>query len=131
MLTDFLARLCGISILGALITGCGARQVDVAPRAPNPNGCYALIFDQPAFRGTGDVINGPARWSILTGIPEAQQATWDDRIRSLRIGAAAILTVYAEREFKGKAREFTAGTALPQMDSALSSTIKSLALVCQ
>ena len=124
------AWLCGIWLLGA-IAGCGAREVALAPRAPNPNGCYALIFDQPTFLGAGDVINGPVRWPTLTNIPETQQATWDDRIRSLRVGPAATLTVYTEREFKGQSREFAAGTEISQLDSAPSSSIKSLALVCR
>ena len=84
-----------------------------------------------SWLGAALVINGPVRWPMLTGIPEAQQETWDDRIHSLRIGPAATLTVYTEREFKGDTRQFTAGTAIPQLDTALSSTIKSLALACQ
>src|SRR5205809_666282 len=50
-------------------------------RAPNPNGCYAIVFEEPSFGGAGDVLNGPARLNGVDQVPgnESRELAQSDR----------------------------------------------------
>jgi hypothetical protein len=85
-----------------LIAGaaCTHAPAYVSLRAPNPNGCYVIVHDRVSFGGTGDVFNGPGRWPRLERLLQTNEESWRNRIRSLRVGRAATLTVYAEEDFE-------------------------------
>jgi hypothetical protein len=34
---------------------CGSRPLPMSMRAPNPNGCYVMVFEEPAFKSSSDV----------------------------------------------------------------------------
>jgi|SRR5436190_769863 len=99
-------------------------------RAPNPNGCYAIVFEEPSFGGAGDVLNGPARLNGLDQVPETNQGNWRRRIRSLRVGRAAAVTAYVDTAFKRKSQHFAPGTEHPQLDPAILARFQSLELTC-
>ena len=120
-------------VLSALaVTGCAdnPKPAVTALRAPNPNGCYVMVYDQPEFRGAGDVFNGPARWASLEGLLQTNERNWRERIRSLRVGQTATLTVYAAPGFNGDSRQFPSGSEHPRLDPALSARIESLEFIC-
>ena len=112
------------------LAGCAHPVIRPALRAPNPNGCYAIIYENPGFEGAGDVLNGPTRLPLLEQVPQTNEVNWQRRIRSLRVGSTATVTVYAQTAFKGYSRRFEPGTERPQLEPALSAQIQSLDVVC-
>jgi hypothetical protein len=99
-------------------------------RAPNPNGCYAVVYEKPSFEGAADVLNGPVRLSMLERVPETNVGNWHQRIRSLRLGPTAIVTAHVDTAFKGYGRRFEPATEHPQLERALSARIQSLEVAC-
>ena len=98
--------------------------------APNPNGCYVRVHDRTDFEGIGDLFNGPGRWPRLEGLVNTNEESWRNRIRSLHVGTAATLTVYAEQDFKGSSRQFPPAVDQPRLDPELSGRIQSLEISC-
>jgi hypothetical protein len=123
-----LPRFAILTLFG--LAGCTHAVTRAALRAPNPNGCYAIVYEQPLFGGAGDVLNGPARLSGLERVPNTNEANWHRRIRSLRVGPGATVRAYAETSFKGPSQLFGAGTLHPQLQQALSARIESLEVTC-
>jgi hypothetical protein len=113
-----------------LVTACAPSLGPAPLRAPNPNGCYAIIYERPDFSGAADMLNGPVRLATLERMPQTNYPDWESRIRSLRVGRAATLTVYTESGFRGSNRQFTSDSELPRLDESVSGQIKSLQLVC-
>jgi len=54
---------------------------------------------QARFGGRADFINGPRRYSTLGDLPGGR--AWQNRIRSLRLGRTAIVTVWSDENFRG------------------------------
>ena len=123
-----LPRLAILTVLA--LAGCAQRAIPVALRAPNPSGCYAAVYARPSFDGTGDVLNGPGRLSTLGRLPNTNEANWNRRIRSLRVGSRATVTAYVETAFRGHSQQFGPGTEHPRLDQALSARIQSLEVTC-
>ena len=98
--------------------------------APNPNGCYVTLYARPKFEGEADLVNGPVRWATLDRLSQTNNENWHNRIRSLRMGRAATLKAYSERQFAGDVREFGPGTERQSLDR-LSGHIQSLDLTCE
>ena len=98
--------------------------------APNPNGCYVRVHDRTDFEGIGDLFNGPGRWPRLERLVNTNEESWRNRIRSLHVGTAATLTVYAEQDFKGSSRQFPPAVDQPRLDPDLSGRIQSLEISC-
>jgi hypothetical protein len=97
--------------------------------APNPNGCYAFVYDRPEFRGDRVVLNGPERWRSLERL-RVDRVDWRDRIRSLDVGPAATLTVYTAPNLTGMSRRFAPGSKLSRLEGELNDGIESLDLSC-
>lgn len=113
------------------LAGCTRHLAIPTPlRAPNPNGCYATVYERPSFDGAGDVLNGPAKLSTLERLPSTNEPNWNRRIRSLRVGPRAAVTAYVETSFKGHSQRFGPATEHPQLEPALSSRIQSLEVAC-
>jgi hypothetical protein len=115
----------------AATASCARAPVNDWPAAPNPNGCYVMVFEQPAFVGIRDVWNGPGRWPTLDGLRRTRREGWSDQIRSLRVGPGATITAFTNTDFKGDSRQFAANTDHPQLDSAVSGRIESLQVTCE
>lgn len=113
-----------------LVAGCAHPVTHRALRAPNPNGCYAIVYEQPSFGGVGDVLNGPAHLPRLEQVPGTNEGNWHRRIRSLRVGSSATVTVYVEPAFNGRSQQFGPETEHPRLDATLAARIQSLDVVC-
>jgi Peptidase inhibitor family I36 len=110
---------------------CGRPAIQVGLRAPDPTGCYVIVYERANFSGAGDVLNGPARWPTLERIASTNEKNWRNRIRSLRVGSVATVSVYVDQDFKGASRRFLPKTEHPQLEQAFRGRIESLELACQ
>jgi hypothetical protein len=90
-----------------------------------------MVFDQPEFRGIGDVWNGPARWLTLEGLVRTRPGGWRNQIRSLHVGNAAAMIVFTDAGFRGESRQFAANSDHAQLDRAFSKRIESVQLTCR
>jgi hypothetical protein len=121
-------------LLAAFILALAGANAPTAGRAafqaPNPNGCYVYVYETAEFAGARYVLNGPARIRTLKRTLSAGELGWDNRIRSLRVGEAANITVYTETSFGGRSTSFSSGTAHPQLDPAFAGHIQSAVVEC-
>jgi hypothetical protein len=114
-------------------TGCRTAQPTASRGrlpAPNPNGCYVIVYDGAEYRGLGDVFNGPGRWTRLERLMGTNQSHWRNRIRSLHVGKLATLTVFVDPEFGGQSQRFSPSTDRPRLDAPFSGRIESLEISC-
>ena len=118
-----------VCLLAIACAGCAQHSTNVGFPAPDPSDCYVIVHDEPGFLGVGDVLNGPARWSALDGIP--YRPSWHNRIRSLEVGTAATAVAYTDKNFTGSSRHFAPGTKQSTLDVSLSGQIESLAMTCR
>ena len=98
--------------------------------APNPNGCYVIVYDGVEYRGVGDVFNGPGRWTRLEALVATNQSSWRDRIRSLHVGKLATLTVYVDEGLRGDSLQYLPSTDHARLDPRFSGRIESLGITC-
>ena len=110
---------------------CADRPIRVELRAPNPNGCYVIVYERPDYQGAGEVLDGPVRLRSLERVPLTKDEDWRNRIRSLRVGRAAIVSVYVNVDFTGDSRLLPPGTEQPRIENALAAGIESLQVSCQ
>jgi hypothetical protein len=125
-----IARFSLIVLLAA--TGCASPQTAGRGRlpAPNPNGCYVIVYEGMEYRGIGDVFNGPGRWTRLERLAGTNQSNWRDRIRSLHVGKLATLTVYVDEGFRGESQQFSPSSDRPRLEAPFSGRIESLDIAC-
>jgi hypothetical protein len=114
------------------LTACGGepKRITAGPSAPNPNGCYAYIYDHDDFNGMNAVLNGPGRWQNLERV-QVDNVDWRNRIRSIDVGAAATVTVFTEIGFTGTSRQLPSGSRLTRLDDVLSANIESVQMTCK
>jgi hypothetical protein len=110
-------------------TGCAHPAPPPLP-APNPNGCYVIVYEREQFRGARELLNGPARLTTLRQLSETNEPNWENRIRSLRVGTTAIVTVYVEPAFKGQSQRVGPETQHARLGESFSARIRSLELAC-
>ena len=89
-----------------------------------------MVYECEDFQGLGDVFDGPGRWSNLEGLVRGRHANWRNRIRSMQVGDAAMVTVYTDRSFAGQSRTFASGTDHPRLDVTITGRIESLEITC-
>jgi hypothetical protein len=111
------------------LAGCAHPAARHELRAPNPNGCYAIVYEEASFGGKRDVINGPVRLSTLDRLPQTNETNWHRRIRSLGVGPLATVTAYAQTAFQGQRQQF-GPKGYPQLEQAWSGRIESLEVAC-
>jgi hypothetical protein len=113
------------------VAACGQGAATRMPRAaPNPNGCYVILYARAQFVGQVDLLDGPVRLGTLDHLSQTTNENWKHRIRSLRVGRAATLKAYTGPEFEGDVQQFAAGTQHPSLDQRFSARIESLDLTC-
>jgi hypothetical protein len=114
------------------LTACGGepKRIAVGPAAPNPNGCFAFVYDRDDFKGVSAVLNGPGRWQNLERL-QVDDVDWRNRIKSIDVGAAATLTVFIEIGFTGMSRQIPSGSRLSRLDDALTANIESIQMSCK
>jgi hypothetical protein len=130
MLSQMVLRL-GAAVLLVIAAACARPPRPSGLPAPNPNGCYVIVYEQQDFMGIGDVFNGPARWPTLGDLRGMNLESWRNRIRSLRVGNVATLTAYSDRLFMGQSQRFDSSSDHPRLSDGLSGRIESLALACR
>lgn len=122
-------RIASLLLLAAVTIACGSsRQAYSGRTLPHPDGCFVEVWDQPRFTGMSDFINGPRRYETLRSMPGARN--WSDRIRSVKLGPHASLTVWSEEQFRGKAITLTRDSRIPETGMAITPPIRSLAIGC-
>lgn len=95
------------------------------------NGCWARLFDSRDFSGTVFAMVGPVnipsnRAGFITGFESGRN--YD----SLMVGPTASLTVWDRDNFQNRSTSFTAGEAIPNLDTRMGSMeeIRSMRLSC-
>lgn len=116
--------------LTAALGACAARDPRIGMHAPNPNGCYVMVFRGPAFTDASDLLNGPGRWPRLDHLADAHHRQWANEIRSLRVGDAATVVTFAEENYLGLSTEFPPGSESAVLPPQLTANIESLQMVC-
>ena len=120
------APLVFVSVIAA---GCAGRAGDAETiNAPNPEGCYIRVWDEPKYGGAVDYINGPSRYQNLRAMPRGRQ--WHNRIRSIQVGPSALATAYADTDFRGTSFPLQRDSRYPQLPDHMSGEIESLVVDC-
>jgi hypothetical protein len=119
-------------ILVIAAAGCGGRSPDlnIQSPAPNPNGCYVMVFDQPFFGGVSDVFNRPGRWASLERLTDTREHSWRDRIRSVRTGSAATAKLFTNDNFAGESLQLSASTDRGQFEGQFATRVRSVEITC-
>lgn len=121
----------GVLVVVALVgTACATRQqaARFAMNAPDPNGCYVQVYDGERFLGARDFINGPRRYATLRGLPNG--AVWANRIRSLKVGPAATVTVWSDPDFQGRSMQIRVDRAYSALIEGFVAEIESMDVQC-
>jgi hypothetical protein len=116
-------------VLAAVAAGCTARRPEQpAITMPSPDGCYVQVWETARFQGATDYLNGPRNYASLRDLAGGRQ--WNDRIRSVRAGPAAIATAYTDENFQGTSVPFHSDGSYPEFPPSLSGQIESLRIDC-
>jgi hypothetical protein len=122
-------RSLAIMILAAGVwSGCASRAPIAHASAPEPTGCFVEVFEKEDFTGPRDFINGPAKHWHLRELPF--RANWHRRIRSLRVGPAATVLLWAKEGFEGDPLKFGPDRNHPRLPPGFGGTIASLQIEC-
>ena len=107
-----------VAFAGCLSAACGGASKPLPPPGitlPNPAGCFVQVWEQPSFAGLSDYVNGPRRYPTLRDMPGRRD--WRNRIRSLKVGPASVVTLWSQENFTGttlRASRNVAHAALPE-----------------
>ena len=113
-----------------VLAGSTPRVTSSVVQAPDPNGCHVFVYENAEFSGARYVLNGPRRFRTLNPTLGGGEPSWNNRIRSLRVGEAAALTVFTKTSFGGRSMRFLSSTAHPQLEPAFAGHIQSAVLEC-
>ena len=117
--------------LTAALGACAARDPRLGVHAPNPNGCYVMVFRGPAFSDASDLLNGPGKWPRLDNLADTHHRRWANEIRSLRVGDGATIMAFAEEQYRGSSTEFPAGSEHAELPPHLAENIESIQMACK
>ncbi len=130
---EALVKTCTVFCLLLVVVGtgasCAARQPPlIGMNAPDPNGCYVQVYEGDRFIGASDFINGPRRYATLGGLPNG--ANWSNRIRSVKVGPAATITVWTDAEFQGRSLHMAVDRAFSALIEGFVASIESMDVQC-
>lgn len=74
--------------------------------------CYVQLYVGNNYDGQNYKVTEPGRHATLSGLPGADM-DWTGKAESLKVGAAATATVWADKDFGGDSRELEAGVLYP------------------
>ena len=97
------SRRTALIALTMAVTACHKSPPSLGTGAsgpPEPSGCFVQVWAETNYRGATEFINGPANLETLTRLPGGQD--WSGRIRSARVGARALPTVWTEERYGGR-----------------------------
>lgn len=96
------------------------------------NGCWARIWTRENFTGDALTITGP------NNIPDLDQTRlfgldWDDRVRSVELGAKASMTVFDNENYRDLVTQFKPGQRVPDVSkrTCFFEELASLKIDCQ
>jgi hypothetical protein len=115
-------------LIATLSPACAGRSPIAHLSAPNPTGCFVEVFENENFAGPRDFINGPAKHWQLKNLPF--HANWHERIRSVRVGPAATVLLWAKEGFEGDPLKFGPDRNHPRLPGEFSGKIASLEIGC-
>jgi hypothetical protein len=121
-----------ITLVAAAVAGCAKQPVleGLGGSAPNPNGCYAFVYDRADWQGERAVLNGPGKWWSVERL-RLDDKDWRNRIRSIQVGPAATVTLYTELNYLGASQEFGPASNPSRFDGKLSAGVESIAMTCR
>ena len=96
---------------------------------PSPGSCFVQVWDAPDFGGVTEYLNGPGGFVTLGELPRGQN--WHDRIRSLKTGAAARVTIHNADTFTGRSMVLQPDTEQKRLPVDFDAEIKSLRIDCR
>ncbi len=79
---------------------------------PTGPDCYVQLYVGNNYDGQNYKVTEPGRHATLSGLPGADM-DWTGKAESLKVGAAATATVWADKDFGGDSRELKAGVLYP------------------
>jgi len=122
--------LASLAVATALtVAGCRSvsRTDTGAVNPPDPGGCFAQVWDAPGYRGAVDFLNGPVRLFNLERLPGGR--SWRNRIRSVRVGKIARVTVWTDEQFTGRKWQLT-NDAYERLPDTFDRQVESLEISC-
>jgi hypothetical protein len=121
-----------ITFSAAALAGCAKQPVleGIGGAAPNPNGCYAFVYDQADWKGERAVLNGPSRWWSVERL-RVDDKDWRNRIRSIEVGPTATVTLFTEVNYRGASQQFGPSSQPSRFDAGLSAGVESIAMTCR
>jgi hypothetical protein len=108
--TPVLAAVAAASVLVFVATECDAKE----PSSDTP-ACSVHLFDGSHFKDSDIVIKGPSKLKNLKDLPGSDGKNWDDEADSLKVGSAATVDAWKEKNFKGKHKTYKPGTKHPSV----------------
>lgn len=72
-------------------------------------GCFIELFDGDNFKDDSIKVNGPAEYSDLSDLPDANGMDWTDEADSFKVSKDATVTVWTETNFEGDSTVYDAG----------------------
>ena len=96
---------------------------------PNPDGCYIQVWESAGYGGMSDYINGPRNYASLRRMPNNR--SWRNRIASVRVGPAAMVTAFVDEQFSGATLQLHADTAHRQLPGGIAGQIESVRVACR
>lgn len=86
------------------------------------------VWEQPFFVGSSDYVNGSRKYPTVRDMPGRRD--WRNRIRSLKVGSSASVTVWSQENFSGSALHATRNAAHPELPDGVTGRIQSIVVEC-
>lgn len=104
---------------GLLLGSCSSDDDNVENPEEGDGDCYIKLFDGDNFKDDHITVEGPAEYTDLSNLPNADDKDWTDEADSFKISKGASVTVWSETEFKGDSTVYEAGD-YPSVDEPYS-----------
>lgn len=92
-------------------------------------GCWVKLYDKKDYQGDSLMLVGPINLAQMIG---PFGFSWEDKVRSLEVGANANLTIYDNRNFRDQDNFISAGKKVPDMSKKMGflDNFRSMMLSC-
>ena len=92
-------------------------------------GCWVKLYDKKDYQGDSLMLVGPVNLAQMIG---PFGFNWEDKVRSLEVGANANLTIYDNRNFRDQDNFISAGKKVPDMSKKMGflDNFRSMMLSC-
>lgn len=72
-------------------------------------GCYIQLFDGDNFKDDSLKVKGPAEYTTLSDLPDADGRDWTDEADSFKVNEGTEVTVWTQTDFKGDSTVYEEG----------------------